>query len=391
MICNACSSPQIQEICAIDDVPVHSVMLAKSRQGAIDFPRGQIRLGFCETCGFIFNMAYDPALQNYYSDLYESTQAYSPTFNEFQRSLAKSLIEQFGLHGRSIIEIGCGQGEFLSLLCELGDNSGIGFDPAYIEGNSVSGDKANITFIKDYYSEKYADYQADFICCKMTLEHIQNPQEFVGMVRRSIGEQLDTVVFFQVPDVIRILDSIAFWDVYYEHCSYFSPESFTSLFRNSDFEVAAVKVGYDDQYLMLDATPIQVSAGNDQEDDIELDDIRKKAKFFRDNFQARLDTWRMKIKELLAGGSRIVIWGAGSKGVAFLTTLGVTDEIKYVVDINPRKHGTYLAGSGQEIVGPQFIREYQPDAVLVMNPIYLAEIGAMLEDFKVGADLIPVE
>jgi hypothetical protein len=74
------------------------------------------------------------------------------------------------------------------------------------------------------------------------------------------------------------------------------------------------------------------------------------------------------------GGKKVVLWGSGSKAVSYLTTLGVTDQLQYVVDINPHKHGKFLAGSGHEIVSPEFLVEYQPDAVIVMNPIYLEEI-----------------
>jgi hypothetical protein len=50
----------------------------------------------------------------------------------------------------------------------------------------------------------------------------------------------------------------------------------------------------------------------------------------------------------------VVLWGGGSKGVAFLTTLGQSlDDIAYAVDINPIKHGTFMAGTGQEIIAPE--------------------------------------
>jgi hypothetical protein len=85
-----------------------------------------------------------------------------------------------------------------------------------------------------------------------------------------------------------------------------------------------------------------------------------------------------------------VIWGSGSKGVSFLTTLGIEAEVEYAVDINPYKHGMYMAGTGQRIVPPEFLREYRPDLVIAMNPVYLAEIGAALESLGVEAELVAV-
>ncbi|GAG03126.1 unnamed protein product, partial [marine sediment metagenome] len=145
----------------------------------MNFPKGDIALGFCNICGFIANVAFDPSLHEY-SSRYEGTQGFSPTFNAFHRKLANHLIDRYDLYGKDIIEIGCGQGEFLTLLCELGGNRGVGFDPAYARGRNECGDKNRVTFINNFYSEKYNNYRGDFICCKMTLEHIQQTADFVS-------------------------------------------------------------------------------------------------------------------------------------------------------------------------------------------------------------------
>jgi hypothetical protein len=85
-----------------------------------------------------------------------------------------------------------------------------------------------------------------------------------------------------------------------------------------------------------------------------------------------------------------VLWGAGSKGVAFLTTLDIRHEIEYAVDINPHKHGTFMAGTGQQIVAPEFLKGYRPDIVIVMNPIYCNEIQRELDRMGIGVEVRPV-
>ena len=90
-----------------DQVPVHSVVLLRTREAAVSYPRGDLQLAFCGACGFVSNVAYDPSLQDYSSD-YEASQAFSPTFGAFAVNLARRLVADYDLHRKTIIEVGCG-------------------------------------------------------------------------------------------------------------------------------------------------------------------------------------------------------------------------------------------------------------------------------------------
>ncbi|HEY53857.1 MAG TPA: methyltransferase domain-containing protein [Caldilineae bacterium] len=375
--CPACNATDLSVFYEVSAAPVHSVLLHFDRDEALNYPTGDIRLAFCPTCGFISNIAFDPSLHEY-SDRYEETQGFSPTFGAFHRRLAQHLIDRYDLHGKDILEIGCGKGEFLTLLCELGDNRGVGVDPAYVPGRLDSPAAGRITFIRDFYSERYAHLRADFVVCKMTLEHIPDVGEFVSMVRRAIGDRPDTTVFFQIPEIRRILRDLEFVDVYYEHCSYFSAGSLARLFRRSGFEVLDLWTDYDDQYLMIEARPAGAHNVHPHPREESVDALAADVAYFAANVQVELDKWSAVMQDVRESNRRAVVWGAGSKAVAFLTKLGVRDEIRYAVDINPHKHGAFLAGTGQEIVAPAFLRAYRPDLVIIMNPVYREEIASDL-------------
>jgi hypothetical protein len=367
-------------------VPVNSVLLVTSRDEAMNFQTGDIALGACPACGFISNIAFDEALTQYTAQ-YEATQGYSPTFNKFHKALAQDLIDRFDLHGKDIIEIGCDKGDFITMLAEMGDNRGVGFDPAYVPGRHPSPAADRLTFIADFYGEQYADYRADFMCCKMTLEHIPDVGRFVATVRRSIGDNGDTVVFFQIPNARYVLCDVAFWDIYYEHCSYFTKGSLARLFRANGFEVKNLWTAYDDQYLMIEARPTgageqgRKGAGEKALDGEESPvETLEMVRYFVEHYQAKRDEWRAALAGWQSAGRKVVLWGGGSKGVAFLTTLGQSlDDIAYAVDINPIKTGTFMAGTGQEIVAPAFLKAYQPDVVIIMNPVYRDEISRDLQ------------
>lgn len=368
--------------------PVHSVLLMSTREAALNYPKGDIALGFCQKCGFISNTAYKPSVHEY-SPLCEESQGYSDFHNRFALRLAEGLIEKYGIRGKEIVEIGCGKGDFLALLCELGGNRGVGFDPAFVKERMEGRALKNIKFVNGFYPGEYSDSAGDLIVCKMTLEHIADTSSLLRTIRGSVRKR-DTVLFFQVPDVTRVLYELAFWDIYYEHCSYFSPGSITRLFRRSGFEVMDIRRDYGGQYIMLEARPWEnaPSPALPLEDD--FGHISRGVKYFAENCCQKIALWKKKLHEFGNSGYRTVLWGSGSKGVAFLTTLSVADEIRYVVDINPRRQGTHMAGTGHEIVPPVFLKEYRPDAVIVMNPVYRDEVAGELKKLGVESELLTV-
>jgi SAM-dependent methyltransferase len=359
-----------------------------TREIAVGYPKGDLALGVCRTCGFITNTRFDSTLHEY-SAKYEETQGYSPTFNTFHRRLADSLIERHDLHNKDIVEIGCGKGEFLTMLCRLGRNRGVGFDPAYLAERNHLEENDDVRFVTDFYSDKYAHHAADLIVCKMTLEHIQNTGEFIRMLRRSVGDRPGTTMFFQVPDAMRVFSETAFWDIYYEHCSYFSAGSLARLFRHCGFEVSSLSRDYEGQYLIVEAHPHRgdaPAASLPEEEDLAA--VKSVTTAFEREHTRQVALWNQMLSAAQDTGLRVMVWGSGSKGVAFLNAIEASSVIEYGVDINPYRQGMFMAGTGQQIVGPEFVRVYRPDIVIVMNPIYEDEIRRNLNCLGVSPLLV---
>ena len=386
--CPSCGSLDLTAFHEVDRVPVHSCVLVSSRREALDFPTGRVRLVFCASCGFIFNADFDASLLDYSRD-YEETQGFSSRFRAFAQDLAGRLIDRFDLHGKEILEIGCGKGEFILLLCEMGPNRGIGIDPAYVPERTSSEAAERINFIQDFYSKAYRGLAADFICCRHTLEHIPDVGDFVRLVRDAIGER-GTPVFFEVPDTRRVLREAAFWDIYHEHCSYFTLGSLARLFRSSGFEVSDLAMDFDDQYLLLEARPSSNGNGERRSEEESVSELAAEVERFRESYQETVVGWAERLERWRGQGRRVVVWGSGSKGVAFLTTLGASDEIACVVDVNPFRQGKFMIGTGHEIVAPESLAASAPDVVIVMNPIYAVEIRNQLEGMGLRPEITSV-
>lgn len=388
--CPACESSDLTPFYEVSDVPVHNSLVFKTAAEARALARGDLKITLCERCGFVFNSVFDPSKLSY-SPAYEDQQSFSPTFNAFARRLAGELVSRYDLRDKRVVEIGCGKGDFLSLLCTVGGNTGIGIDPTALPERLERDASERVTFLREFYSEAHASLACDFLCCRHTLEHVSDVGAFTRTVRASLTGN-DAGVFFELPDGMRVLEQVAYWDVYYEHCSYFDAGSLARLFRRQDFDVLDVRLAYDGQYLLLDARGGLRPGSMPLPAETTVEQTREAAGRFARAVRATRDAWAAHFDEAERLGKRIAIWGSGSKCVAFLTTLGFEPgENLVVVDVNPHRHGKFMPGLGMEIDAPAILPAFRPDEVIVMNEIYRDEIGRDLATMGVDVPLVSAD
>lgn len=388
--CPSCGADGLLVFYEQERVPLHSCRLLTQRDEAERFGVGALRLGLCPACGFVTNTTFHAELLDYSKD-YEETQGFSPRFRAYLERLALRLVETYGIRHKDVLEIGCGKGDFLALLCALGCNRGVGVDPGIVPERLAGLVGDQVTLVAEAYSEQHSHLVGDLVACRHTLEHIQPVREFVELVRRTLAGRSDVVTFFEVPDVVRVLRTGAFWDVYYEHCSYFSPGSLARLFRSAGFELLDLALDYDEQYVVVECRPAGQARARRSFPIEELPErIVELARQFRDSVERSRVHWSGLLADASRQRRKVVLWGSGSKAVGFLTSLGIGESVRHVVDINPHKQGMYLPVTAQQIVPPDFLADYGPDIVIAMNPTYKAEIATELGRMGVRAQLLAV-
>jgi hypothetical protein len=378
----------------IDVLPVLSWPAVPSRQNApvadqadaLACPRGDIRLVHCLGCELVFNAAFDPGLTAY-SVGYEPSQASSPTFVRYLDELARELVARHALRGKTIVEIGCGNGDFLVRLCREGANRGIGFDPSYDgEGDPLP---PNVTIRSERYSSGGIG-PADLVCARHVIEHIARPVAFLADVSRAAEGRDGSVVFIETPRLEWILDQSAFWDIFYEHCSYFTAPALARLVARAGLAVSQAGASFEGQYQWVEGRSGSrpgLVAGVGREASARLP-LRLDA--FARNAEACRTEWRERIAERALRGTCLV-WGAGAKGVTFLNALALgLDMVPAVIDMNPRKQGRHVPGTGQPIVSPHALSRYRVSTILVMNPNYLDEIRTMARTVAPSADVLAI-
>lgn len=388
-VCPVCGLSDMQLFLEITNVPASCNQLWMEKEAAMSCPKGDIRLAFCPNCESVLNIALEPK-KNQYTQMYENSLFFSGFYRDFAESLARDLVERYDLHGKDIIEIGCGKGEFLQLLCELGNNRGTGFDPTYSHIRERSTAGKNLAFIAGVYSPEHKDIQADMIFSWHVLEHMNDPVQFITQLRDTIEEKRKTRLFFGVPNFLSVVEKGHFLDIIYEHVSYFTTRSLSALFSRCGFTVCETGQIHRENSLYIDACLSQEPCNSHfPSSDTGAYSSRDLINRFFLNHRRKLEECSALVSKMKELSGRAVVWGAGSRGVTFLNAfeeLGV----EFAVDINPRKQGKFVPGTGQKIVPPDFLKEYKPRFVIVVNPMYEVEIRQQLERLNIETQMVVV-
>jgi hypothetical protein len=377
--CPLCGTAAGHAFLVRDGVPVHQNLLMDTPDAARAIARGRIELVVCTACGFVFNRAFDEQ-HLAYGDRYENAQDCSPAFAAYAADLAARVLRT-AARGARIVEVGCGKGTFLRRLVEdtaIG-NTGLGFDPAY-SGPDVEYD-GRLRFRRAFFDAAGSAGPVDVVVCRHVIEHVASPVAMLQAVRSAIGASSHARAYFETPCVNWLMRNGVIWDIFYEHCSYFNAGSLRYAFERSGFAVDGVRHVFGGQYLWLEASP----APQVQPPTPRAGDVPALADAFSASYDALVAGWQAKLADAVKRG-KIGVWGAGAKGVTFANLLDPDRAIiDCLIDLNPRKQGKYVPGTGHPIVSYQEAAARGIRTAVLMNPNYRSENVALLA--QAGLDI----
>jgi len=345
-------------------------------------PSGDLDFAVCEDCGFVFNRVFDLGRLAYGED-YDNTQSCSAFFEAYMDGLVADLVERHGVRNCTIVEVGCGRGEFLRKLVEYpgSGNRGFGFDPSYVgPDEDLDG---RLMFRRCYYDETCTDVDADVVVSRHVIEHVPDPLFLLRTVRAALARSPDARVFFETPCVEWILRNRVIWDFFYEHCSLFTARSLATAFERTGFTVAGVDHVFGGQYLWLEAR-----VGTTTDVTRPPAETAALARAYGEAEAELRQMWAERLTGLAARG-RVALWGAGAKGVTFANLIDADQRlIDCVVDLNPNKQGRHIPGTGHPIVAPSELPVRGVSAAVLMNPNYREENLRLLASAGIDIELI---
>ena len=356
MNCPLCQGSSLSLIYEVRNIPVFQNKVYNDAELAKNARTANVSLVLCQNCSFVFNSDFDMSLMNY-DARYQNEQAHSPCFQDYLDGII-GIFTAKNFHKNKVIEIGCGKGYFLEKLGRYGFEV-TGFDPAY------EGDNPHI--IKDYFTGKYSHLNAELIILRHTLEHVQNPLNFLNDIASAADYK--GMIFIEVPSLEWIIQKKAFWDIFYEHCNYFTFRSLGSIFQKAE---QGLLFNGQYMYLLADLRKLRTHIKPAMTDQIRSDQIRSD----QISYQFLLFKEHLKDYQKFVDTHRgMLVWGGGAKGAIFVNLTDPDQEyISYVVDINPKKQNQYIAKTAHKIVDPEFLNDIKEGDILIMNENYYDEV-----------------
>ncbi len=324
-------------------VPANSSRLFTSKDESLRAPTSYVQLCSNPNLPFLYNSSFNSELIEY--DLNYCTADefhFNHSKNYFDKLLPK--IIQFD----AFIEIGCGQGEFVKYLSDLGFKS-FGFDPVLRSQSNQLLRSIWSPETEDKHLSKENILKPLYIL-RCVLPHIPNPFTFLDSIFEK-NQQAGVLIEFQRREWIE--EQNMWPQISHDHVNVFSSEDF--LTRYQVFEYGEFSNG-EWAYVLLtkrsgQSTFITRELGPST---------------FEKVFNAR-DSDLSVLKEI---DREVAIYGSAGKGIVFGFTL-IQEGIKclYALDANPDKAGLFMEGSGIQILSNGDLSKLsRKSLIVVMNP-----------------------
>jgi dTDP-4-dehydrorhamnose 3,5-epimerase-like enzyme/SAM-dependent methyltransferase len=373
--CRCCGSKKLKRALSLGYQPLANNLLENIDDKTKVYP---LELNVCEECfncqlSVVINS--DEMFSNY---LYQSSTTQS--FREHFILAAKKYISDFKLDTNSyIIDVGSNDGVGLKPFLDLGFSNIQGIEPA--KNLADIANKNGIKTFHGYLDEKALNpikNGADLFLASNVFAHADDLKSMAESMKRLIKPEGKIII--EVQYLLNTIKDLTFDNIYHEHTNYWSLTTLNRFFENLELKI------FDVEEINTHGGSIRVYIS--KEKDIEIKNsvnelLEKEEKFGLKEISTYLDFGKKvenlkkevvkNLKNLKKKYLNIVGYGAPAKASTTLNYFNIKEEIEFIVEDNPLKHGKFIPGVNISIVSKKKIKD-KNSAILVLAWNFFDEI-----------------
>ena len=398
MTCIACGHA-LSPLMTLDDMPASAQNIPAASELAEDHPLS-LTLCQCPSCGLV---QFDTEPVDYYRDVIRAgggTRTMTRLRHEEYARLLTAMQEHH-IHGRRIVEVGCGCGEFLRMWQNLAEDPegaaalardqardplsgqpnaaplhlvGLEHKPSLVEeANAVADKKYRVYEGFATGDVRYPEGPFDAFVQFNFLEHQPDPCDMLRNIGRNLKPQ--ALGLITVPSFEYILRYNGYYELLRDHIANYTEFTLQKLLQDCGFELLSMDLVNRDtiEAIVRKADPDELSELHYSGRLIDVSALR-------DSYDRLSASVNAHIDHLSESRRTMAIWGASHQGFTLAATTKLGGRVEYIIDSAPFKQGRFSPASHIPIVAPDYAVAHPVDEILIVAPGYTDEIAGIIRE-----------
>lgn len=398
MTCIACGHA-LSPLMTLDDMPASAQNIPAASELAEDHPLS-LTLCQCPSCGLV---QFDTEPVDYYRDVIRAgggTRTMTRLRHEEYARLLTAMQEHH-IHGRRIVEVGCGRGEFLRMWQNLAEDPegaaalardqardplsgqpnaaplhlvGIEHKPSLVEeANAVADKKYRVYEGFATGDVRYPEGPFDAFVQFNFLEHQPDPCDMLRNIGRNLKPQ--ALGLITVPSFEYILRYNGYYELLRDHIANYTEFTLQKLLQDCGFELLSMDIVNRDT---IEA--IVRKADQDELSELHYSGRLIDVSALRDSYDRLSASVNAHIDHLSESHRTMAIWGASHQGFTLAATTKLGGRVEYIIDSAAFKQGRFSPASHIPIVAPDYAVAHPVDEILIVAPGYTDEIAGIIRE-----------
>ena len=361
--CRLCGFSNLQDVFSVGEQYISDFVPQERVGKGLKAP---LDLVMCDQCSLL-QLRHTAPQELLYARYYWYRSGVTDTMRRALRDITEQIESMVPLEsGDVVLDIGANDGTMLATYTAPGIRR-VGCEPA---NNLVGMLRQNTEYVMhDFWNyEQYMELasqwgfgKARVITAIGMFYDLEDPNKFIADARKALTD--DGIFVAQLMCLTPMLQKNDFGNICHEHLEYYSLQSLKYLFETNGLEIFKIEENeVNGGSYRIFARPFK-GAGIPFDEKVTRQDILA----FGQRVQQNRGQCVAFIKQEVAKGKKVYVYGASTKGNVILQYYGLDNKlITAAAERSPEKWGKYTIGSWIPIVSEEEARKAQPDYFLVL-------------------------